>query len=163
MQPYPFRFLNLATACLAAAGIVLAQANWLGFGSDPAHTRFSTLNQITPANVGKLRVAWTYDLGTKGRKWEATPLVAGDLMYFTLPQGQDGVIAVDPTSGKQLWKYESKGSRGRSNRAVSYWPGDSRTPARLLLGDVSRLRAATCLPLPPPYWLLLRYRVTSRS
>jgi len=118
-----------------------AHNNWAGLGNDPGHMRYSTLNQITPANVAKLHTAWTYDLGLEGRKWEATPLVVGDTMYLTMPQGNDGVVAIEPTTGKQIWKYESKGGRGRSNRAVSYWPGDSKTPARLMFASGDKLIA----------------------
>src|SRR5215471_14831118 len=116
----------------SGANALVGQSGWGGFGNDPGHTRYSTLNQITPANVSRLRQAWVYDLGTMGRKWEATPLVVDGVMYLTLPQGGDGVVALDPVSGKQLWKYEAKDSRGRSNRAVSYWPGDTKTQPRLL-------------------------------
>src|SRR5215831_963750 len=118
-----------------------AQTNWLGFGGDPGQSRYSTLNQITPSNVSKLRVAWTYDLGTKGRKWESTPLVVNGILYFTLPQGSDGVVAVDATTGAELWKYQPKGGRGRSNRAVSYWPGDARAEPRLLFASGDKLIA----------------------
>jgi glucose dehydrogenase len=130
-----------AFALLLVSGFVQAQNNWAGFGSDPGHMRYSTLNQITPANVAKLRPAWTYDLRLEGRKWEATPLVVGDTMYLTMPQGHDGVVAIEPTTGKQIWKYESNGGRGRSNRAVSYWPGDSRNPARLMFASGDKLIA----------------------
>lgn len=120
---------------------LFGQANWPGFGNDPGQARYSTLNQITPANAGKLKIAWTYDTALEGRKWETTPLMIGDVLYFTLPQGNDGVVAVDATTGKQIWKYESKGVRGRSNRAVSYWPGDAKTPPRLLFAAGDKLIA----------------------
>jgi quinoprotein glucose dehydrogenase len=131
----------LTLTLAAGANALLAQSNWAGFGGDSGHTRYSTLNQITPANVSKLRQAWVYDLGKMGRKWEATPLVVDDVIYLTLPQGSDGVVALDPLSGKQLWKYEAKESRGRSNRAVSYWPGDAKTPPRLLFASGDKLIA----------------------
>jgi glucose dehydrogenase len=91
--------------------------------------------------VSKLCQAWAFDLGIRGRKWEATPLVVNDTMYFTLPLGKDGVVAVDPVNGKQIWKYEAKEGRGRSSRAVSYWPGDSGTPPRLLFTAGDKLIA----------------------
>jgi glucose dehydrogenase len=132
-------------ALLAAAGLLPgllpAQDTWIGYGNDPGQMRFSSLTQITPANVSKLRQAWTYDLGLQGRKWETTPLVVDGVMYFTLPLGADGVVAVNPVTGKQLWKYEATGSRGRSNRAVSYWPGDAKTPPRLLFAAGDQLIA----------------------
>ncbi|MBZ5601436.1 MAG: pyrroloquinoline quinone-dependent dehydrogenase [Acidobacteriia bacterium] len=119
--------------------ILAAQNDWPGYGNDPGQTRYSTLNQITPANVTKLRKAWEYDIGRMGRKWETTPVVVNGMMYFTLPQGGDGVVAVDPVSGKEIWKYEVKGGRFRSIRGVSYWPGDSKTPPRLVFASGDKL------------------------
>ena len=138
---------NSGVSCWMAAAALLAslpaagQNSWMGFGGDSGQSRYSTLNQITPANVSKLRVAWTYDAGTKGRKWETTPLVVNDTMYFTLPQGSDGVVAVDPVTGAERWKYEPKAGRGRSNRAVSYWAGDAKTEPRLLFASGDKLIA----------------------
>ena len=43
--------------------------------------RHSKLNQITPANVSKLKVAWMMSTGTL-RGQEGQPLVIGDMMYF---------------------------------------------------------------------------------
>ena len=43
------------------------------------------------------------------------------------------IVALDPTTGNEVWKYEiEKG--GAPNRGVSYWPGDTRSPARILAG-----------------------------
>jgi quinoprotein glucose dehydrogenase len=36
-------------------------ADWPHYGGGPDQSRYSPLTQITPANVGTLRVAWTYD------------------------------------------------------------------------------------------------------
>ncbi len=136
-QIHPFA---LAAFLIWPVGLT-AQNDWPGFGNDPGQLRYSTLTQITPANVSKLKQAWAYDLGRMGRKWETTPLVVNDMLYFTMPQGGDGVVAVDPTTGKEVWKYEAKGGRFRSNRAVAYWPGDAKTPARLLLASGDKLIA----------------------
>src|SRR3984885_7294959 len=35
---------------------------WPTYGHDPGGMRYSPLKQITPANVSKLEVAWTYHL-----------------------------------------------------------------------------------------------------
>jgi glucose dehydrogenase len=51
---------------------------------DYANTRYSTLDQITKGNVGKLQVAWTFSTGTT-RGHEAAPLVVGDTMYVVTP------------------------------------------------------------------------------
>ena len=44
-----------------------------------AGTRYSGLSQITTANVGRMELAWSYDLGL-ARGQEATPLVVGSTM-----------------------------------------------------------------------------------
>ena len=35
---------------------------WPTYGHDPGGMRFSPLNQLTPANVGQLEVAWVYHM-----------------------------------------------------------------------------------------------------
>ena len=52
-------------------------------GGDYANTR--QLHQITPENIGKLKVAWMCSLGTTESQ-ENTWLVIGDTMYVTTSQ-----------------------------------------------------------------------------
>ena len=59
-------------------------------------------------------------------------------MYITLQNG--GVVALEPETGKELWRFETP-VRGRSVRAVSYWPGDADASARLLYGAGDKLIA----------------------
>jgi glucose dehydrogenase len=128
-------------ACIIAISVpfvVSAQNDWKTYGNDPGHTRFSTLAQITPANVSKLTPAWTFDLKREGQKWLTTPVVINNMMYITLPAG--GVVALEPETGKELWRYEAR-VRGRMVRAVSYWPGDAEASARLLYGAADTLVA----------------------
>ena len=40
----------------------LASKEWPTYGHDPGGMRFSPLTQITPANVGQLKVAWVYHM-----------------------------------------------------------------------------------------------------
>ena len=69
--------------------------------------RYSTLNQITAQNVGKLQVAWTFSTGVL-RGHEGAPLVIGDVMYVHAPF-PNTVFALDLNNdGKILWKYEPK-------------------------------------------------------
>src|SRR3546814_13347935 len=42
-----------------------AGPEWLAWGGTNAGQRFSTLGQITPANVGDLKIAWTYRTGVR--------------------------------------------------------------------------------------------------
>ena len=49
-----------------------------------ASTRYSGLDQITAANVGRLQVAFTFSTGI-ARGHEAAPLVVGSTMYIVTP------------------------------------------------------------------------------
>src|SRR5437870_3666624 len=57
---------------------------WVMPTGDYANTRYSKLNQITAANVGKLQAAWTFSTGVL-RGHEGGPLVIGNIMYVHTP------------------------------------------------------------------------------
>jgi quinoprotein glucose dehydrogenase len=129
----------LAVSYAAALSVTMvAQSDWKTYGNDPGHMRFSTLTQITPENVTRLTKAWEFDTKTPGRKWQNTPVVINNTMYITLQNG--GVVALEPETGKEIWRFETP-VRGRSVRAVAYWPGDAEATARLLYGAGDKLWA----------------------
>jgi glucose dehydrogenase len=129
----------IALTCVALVSVaVAAQNEWRTYGNDPGHARFSTLTQIAPENVTRLTKAWEFDTRTPGRKWQNTPVVINGTMYITLQNG--GVVALEPETGKELWRFETP-VRGRSVRAVAYWPGDADASARLLYGANDKLWA----------------------
>ena len=54
---------------IPAGGLVVdAAKEWRTYGHDAGGMRFSPVNQITPANVAKLKVAWTYHMRPPGFK-----------------------------------------------------------------------------------------------
>src|SRR4030095_124477 len=70
-----------------------ASKEWLHVGGDWSNSRYSTLSQITRANVKELKGAWVTHLGSGlGAKYslEATPLVHDGVMYVT--SGNDDVF-----------------------------------------------------------------------
>src|ERR1700682_3465101 len=76
-------------------------------GRDYANTRYSKLNQITAANVGKLQVAWTFSTGVL-RGHEGGPLIIGNVMYVHTPF-PNKVYALDLSQeNKIIWRYEPK-------------------------------------------------------
>ena len=101
--------------------------DWPSFGLDPGAQRYSPLTGITRQNVAGLKQAWLFDTGS--RDVQVTPLVINGLMYLT---AGSTVHALEPETGKPVWKFESTGPV--SKRGVAYWPGDGRTPARLYSG-----------------------------
>src|SRR4051812_5552032 len=76
--------------------------NWLTYSGNYSSTRYSPLNQITPANVKNLKLQWVYQAPVAGN-WQTTPLVVDGIMYIT--QRQNDVVALDATSGRAFWAY----------------------------------------------------------
>ena len=106
--------IGLMAACLPLAASQAGPTDWPAYGHDASGGRFSPLTQITPANASKLQVAWTYHMnpapqlsGTRPNS-TTTPLMVGGLLYVGTPYGR--VVALDATSGKQVWAYQLPGS-----------------------------------------------------
>ncbi|MBY0496375.1 MAG: PQQ-binding-like beta-propeller repeat protein [Cyanobacteria bacterium] len=136
------RFLLVTAAALSAAVVsaqqpstALRPGNWEHVGQDPGGTKYSTLDQINTGNVKSLQKAWTFHTGDKTGFFESTPLVIDGTMYLT---AQNGIYAIDPLTGTQLWKFESDGG---TRRGLTYWPGDAATPARIFGSAQERLIA----------------------
>ncbi|HET7496976.1 MAG TPA: PQQ-dependent dehydrogenase, methanol/ethanol family [Candidatus Eisenbacteria bacterium] len=84
-----------------------SDAQWPMAAKNWQNTRFSELNQITPANAGRLRLAWTFSTGVK-KGQEAAPIVVGNTMYVVTPY-PNILYALDLTKagtpGVLKWKY----------------------------------------------------------
>ena len=115
----------LVAFALADAQPRPGQGDWVSYGRDPGAQRYSPLRQITRDNVGKLEQAWKFDTGSSNL--QVTPIVVNGVMYLT---GGSTVFALEPDTGKQIWKYESK-QGAVSRRGVAYWPGSGAVAARL--------------------------------
>ena len=106
--------------------------DWIANGRDAEGTRYSPASEITPENVSRLEVAWTFRTGetdpkfstTKPASFEATPLVVDGTMYVGTPLGR--VIALDPSSGRERWTFDPHVARNIpygdfASRGVSTW------------------------------------------
>jgi alcohol dehydrogenase (cytochrome c) len=82
--------------------------DWPTYNGTPDGNRHTRLNQITPANVGNLRVKWVFGAGA-ARNLSTTPLVVDGVMYLT---GPNEVFALDARSGRQIWHYSRPRTRG---------------------------------------------------
>ena len=77
--------------------------NWLMYRGTYNSWGYSPLDQITPANVGKLVPVWTFSTGvTEGH--QAPPVVNNGVMFVTSPENQ--VFAFNAKTGDLLWRYE---------------------------------------------------------
>jgi alcohol dehydrogenase (cytochrome c) len=77
---------------------------WLSYSGSLSGWRYSSLSEITPANVAQLRVRWVHQSSTSEFKFESTPLVVNDTMFATEPPAN--VVAFDTKTGEEIWQYE---------------------------------------------------------
>jgi quinoprotein glucose dehydrogenase len=103
--------LAQTTAPVAAAMPVVAGSDWPAYGGTLEATRYSPLDQITPANVARLAKAWEFRTGEmpkpgKSSEYaaETTPIKIGDTIY--LCSALNVLIALDATTGKEEWRFD---------------------------------------------------------
>jgi quinoprotein glucose dehydrogenase len=110
--------LSLSLAVLALPASTLAQKNvdWPVYGGNAEHTHYSTISQITPANVAKLQVAWTYETHDefKGSEMQANPIIVDGVLYATTPKLR--VFALDAATGRELWSFDPAGGAAAPTR-----------------------------------------------
>ena len=78
--------------------------NWAAIGFNYYGQRYSPLDAIDRANVGRLGVAWSADLPA-GEVPQSTPIAADGKIYVTAPRSR--VFAFDGATGKQLWSFDA--------------------------------------------------------
>ena len=121
-----------ANAADVSDGRVIAEEaqgnNWLVGGRTFDEQHFSPLRQISDKNVGNLGLAWFTDIESPmGLATE--PLVVDGVIYVSAPMSK--VYAVNASSGKVLWRFDSKVPLDRmrnswaahSNRGLAVWGG----------------------------------------
>src|SRR5690348_8766010 len=130
--------VSFAALALSSTAVLGAPGDWPGVGNDPGGAKYSPLNQITPANVGQLKKAWTYDTGDPAggaRGWEITPIVINNIMYF--PTASRKIVALDGDTGKEVWKVDLTTipgvTGGGAKYGVSYWPGDAKHTPKIVV------------------------------
>lgn len=133
-------FLRLGIVSIIIVCSHIAHASntqWPTNGGQTTNTHYSPLKQITVDNVKQLKQAWVFHTGdsspkTKGileTAFEATPILANNKLYLCTPF--NNVIAIDPTSGKEIWRFDSLTnlritSHGMLKcRGISYWQAEN--------------------------------------
>src|SRR5262245_49041704 len=77
---------------------------WLTYGLNQGEQRYSPLKLIDTTNVGKLGLAWSYDVGIGNGGQEATPLFWNGTLYGIT--NWSIVFAVDARTGKEKWRWD---------------------------------------------------------
>jgi len=94
--------------------LTLPGSGWANYGNDSGGHRYSSADQIDTTNVSELEVAWLYSTGDLSNKpvairesiAEATPILVDDALVFCTPFNE--VIALDPGSGEELWRFDAR-------------------------------------------------------
>ncbi|MBK4987693.1 glucose/quinate/shikimate family [Pseudomonas sp. S60] len=101
--------------------------DWPAWGRNLAGDKFAQFDQVNKQNVKDLKVAWTYrtgDLSVDGSEYQVTPIKIDDTLYLCTPLNK--VIALDPVTGAERWRFDPKMEVTRGNkgwkrcRGVSY-------------------------------------------
>ena len=119
---------------LVTCGVFAADPGWPDYGGDAGGQRYSEAALVTPANVGELRRQWLFRTGDASRraaalmkrvKFETTPILVADKLV--LCSSFNEVIALDPASGAQVWRFDPKVATDRrpanryNCRGVAQW------------------------------------------
>lgn len=130
----PFAALLALAACGPAPKTPpAADAGWAHYGGDAGGQRYSSAAQVTPENIKRLKLAWSWSSGDmKARAeamgksaFEATPILAGGRLFVCSPFNV--AAALDPETGRELWRFDPKldTSLNYPNefncRGVSWW------------------------------------------
>jgi alcohol dehydrogenase (cytochrome c) len=77
--------------------------NFLATNGNYGQTRFYPADQITTANVKKLKVAWIFQTDVRDTM-ETSPIIVNGVMYVTT--AFDHLYALNAQTGEQLWHYK---------------------------------------------------------
>jgi alcohol dehydrogenase (cytochrome c) len=98
--------------------------DWLSYNGDYTGRRFTSLREINPGNVSRLRAEWVFHVPSSERL-EVTPVVADGIMFVT---SANDAFALDAQTGRTLWHYSRPVTNGliddasqHHNRGVGIW------------------------------------------
>lgn len=109
---------------------------WDQYLGGPESAQYSALQQIDKGNVGRLAVAWEYQAG-EGAPPQFNPIVVDGTMY--VQRGDASIAALDPATGREIWKSETKGRI--STRGINYWQSTDGSDRRLVFLNDGLVRA----------------------
>ena len=109
--------LVLAFATALVSPSLAAGGDWPLYGGEGGR-RYSTLTEITRANVAGLREAWRFDMAEAGDP-QTHPLAIRGVIYGYTPALD--TIALDGATGRLLWRFHSGVKAGGPQRGLSWW------------------------------------------
>jgi quinoprotein glucose dehydrogenase len=122
--------LRGARSTAVQAGDKDPHSTWSSYLGSPDASHYSSLQQINRSNVANLQIAWSYDSGGE-RPYEFSPLIVGKTMYVLAQK--TSIVALDATSGKQLWIYHSNDvPLMEMHRGINFWQSKDGSASHLI-------------------------------
>jgi len=104
-----------------------SHTTWTEYQGGPARNQYTTLDQISPANVKNLKVAWSHALPDSGQM-QMNPIVIGETLYGIGPSVRP--FALNAATGEEAWMAGDPLKAWHStSRGLAYWTngkGDER-------------------------------------
>lgn len=134
---------------------VVPDTIWRHYAGNLAAQKYSPLDAITPANVGRLGVAWTWDSPDAGilaanpalkpGEFQSTPVFAEGLLITSTAMSQ--IAALDPATGRTIWTFDPESwkrgpttTKGFLHRGIAVW-GSGRSARVIVATGDGRLMA----------------------
>ncbi len=126
---------------------------WKTYAGSKEGNRYSSLDQITPENVSKLEVAWTFSSNDKDRdnhsQNQCNPIIVEGILYGTSPRLK--LFALEADKGIPKWIFDpasvnptannDKYAFFKVNRGVVYWQDEKGADKRILYSAGSKIYA----------------------
>jgi quinoprotein glucose dehydrogenase len=109
---------------------------WRDYGGGPDSSKYVDFKSITKANVGSLKVAWTYPAGDT-LNYQMNPIIVDNVMYVLAKN--NSLVALNATTGEEIWIHANL--RGIARRGVNYWESADRSDRRILFQMNNYLQA----------------------
>jgi quinoprotein glucose dehydrogenase len=124
--------------------------DWPIYGGTAENNHYSPLTQINRKNVKQLQIAWSFDTEESGGL-QTSPIEVNGVLYGITPTQK--IFALDASTGKLLWKFDSGVQGAQPDRGLAYWSDGKSGPnsdRRILVGVMNfvyAIDAATGKPI----------------
>ena len=118
------RLLTTLLLALVAIGVASAarqrsapSGEWPTYGREPGNSRYSPLDQIGPATLPSVEIAWRWPQAAPGQapefRNESTPIMIGGTLYFTSGSERSGT------------RWTGASAASKSEPSTRIWPSEA--------------------------------------
>ncbi|MEY4762948.1 MAG: hypothetical protein RLZZ200_2804 [Pseudomonadota bacterium] len=141
----------LAVLCVWGTTVPpLSAANWPGYGGDTGERHYSPLDAITPANIARLKPAWSMPLDVP--RAHSEPIEVDGVIYVAA--GLSIVQAFDARNGRRIWRYDPEAGVAAGSKLRFTWGirGIAHADGRLFVGTADGRLIALDASNGKPVW-----------